>query len=171
MRQPHKIVAVVGVVLFVLASSYGQSLGDVAREKRQKQAKDAHPTRKVVTNEDIPESSEPTSSTSVGTDEHSAAPSSPAANDTHSADQWKAKIEAQRNSVASLQNQIDKLNSSIHFVEANHYYNGVQYNERQVKKQEEAQRLQKQLDEQKKQLEDMQESARKSGLGSSVYEP
>ena len=71
----------------------------------------------------------------------------------------------------SMQNQIDKLNSSIHFVEANRYYNGVQYNERQAQKQEEVQRMQKQLDEQKKQLEDMQESARKAGLGSSVYEP
>jgi hypothetical protein len=171
MRQAHRVIAVAGTVLFIVASGYGQSLGDVARERRQKQAKDAHATRKVVTNEDIPESSEAVSSTSTSTDEHSTAPAPAASNDTRSAEQWKAKIEAQKNSVASLQSQIDKLNSSIHFVEANHYYNGVQYNERQVKKQEEVQRLQKQLDEQKKQLEDMQDSARKSGLGSSVYEP
>jgi uncharacterized coiled-coil protein SlyX len=47
----------------------------------------------------------------------------------------------------------------------------VQYNQRQVQKQDEVQRMQKQLDEQKKKLEEMQESARKAGLGSSVYEP
>jgi len=47
----------------------------------------------------------------------------------------------------------------------------VQYNERQIQKQDEVKRMQTQLDDQKKQLEDMQESARKAGLGSSVYEP
>jgi predicted RNase H-like nuclease (RuvC/YqgF family) len=171
MRQAHKIVAVAGVVVFVVVNSYGQSLGDVARAHRQKQAKDAQTTRKVVTNEDIPEHADSVSSTSVSTDEHNTAPGPPASNDTHAGEQWKAKIEAQKSSVASLQNQIDKLNSSIHFVEANRYSNGVQYNERQVQKQDEVQRLQKQLDEQKKRLEDMQESARKAGLGSSVYEP
>jgi predicted RNase H-like nuclease (RuvC/YqgF family) len=171
MRQAHKIVVVAGVVLFVVISSYGQSLGDVAREHRQKQSKDAHTTRKVVTNEDIPEHAEPVSCTSESTDEHDTAPGSPASNDTRAGEQWKAKIAAQKNSVAALQNQIDKINSSIHFVEANRYYNGVQYNERQAQKQDEVQRLQKQLDEQKKNLEDMQESARKAGLGSSVYEP
>jgi hypothetical protein len=31
--------------------------------------------------------------------------------------------------------------------------------------------MQQQLEQQKKQLENMQESARKAGLGSSVYEP
>ena len=70
-----------------------------------------------------------------------------------------------------MQGQIDRLNSSVHFVEADRYYNGVQHNQRQIQKQDEVQRMQKQLDEQKKQLEDMQEQARKAGLGSSVYEP
>jgi hypothetical protein len=170
MCRAHRIIAVVGVALFVVAGSYGQSLGDVARRQREKQAKGAHADRKVVTNEDIPEHPEEASSTSVSTDERESAPD-PASNDTHAAEHWKAKIEAQKNSVASLQSQIDKLNSSIHFVEANRYTNGVQYNERQVRKQDEVQRMQKQLDEQKKQLEEMQESARKAGLGSSVYEP
>lgn len=172
MRQAHKIVVVAGVVLSVVAVSYGQSLGDVARQQRQKQqAKDAHATRKVVTNEDIPEQAESASSTTVTTDDHQNAPAAPASNDTHAGEQWKAKIEEQRSSVASLQSQIDKLNSSIHFAGGNCVANCVQYNERQVQKQEEVQRMQKQLDEEKKRLEDLQESARKAGLGSSVYEP
>jgi len=168
MGRAYKIAAVIGLVLFVVAGSYGQSLGDVAREQRKKQPNDAHATRKVLTNEDLPEHSEAISSASVHEDEHDSASAS---NDVHSGEQWKAKIEAQKNSIASLQSQIDKLNSSIHFVEANRYYNGVQYNERQVEKQGQVQRMQDQLDQQKKQLEDMQESARKAGLGSSVYEP
>jgi hypothetical protein len=171
MRQAHKIVAVIGVVVFMFAASYGQSLGDVAREQRQKQAKDAHATPKVVTNEDLPEREEPVSTTSVSTDEHDTSPAEPASNDTHAGEQWKAKIAAQKSSVASLQSQIDKLNSSIHFAGPNCVANCVQYNERQIHKQDEVQRMQKQLDEQKRKLEDMQESARKAGLGSSVYEP
>jgi hypothetical protein len=171
MSQSFKFVAVAGVVLFVIAGTYGQSLGDVAREQRQKQAKDAHTERKVLTNEDLPERVEPESSTSVSTDEHEPTPAAPASNDTHAAEQWKAKIETQRNSIASLQSQIDKLNSSIHFAGPNCVANCVQYNEGQIRKQDEVERTQKQLDQQKKQLEDMQESARKAGLGSSVYEP
>jgi hypothetical protein len=171
MRKSYKVVVVAAVVLFVLVSCYGQSLGDVAREQRQKQAKDAHTERKVLTNEDLPQRVEPESSTSVSTDEHEPTPAAPASNDIHAAEQWKAKIETQRNSIASLQTQIDKLNSSIHFAGPNCVANCVQYNEGQVRKQDEVERMQKQLDQQKKQLEDMQESARKAGLGSSVYEP
>jgi predicted RNase H-like nuclease (RuvC/YqgF family) len=159
------------VTLFFVAGGFGQSLGDVAWQQREKQAKDGHATRKVVTNEEIPEHPEASSSGSVDTDEHDSTPAAPASNDAHSAEQWKAEIQGQKSSIASLQSQIDKLNSSIHFVEANRYSNGVQYNERQIKKQDEVQRMQKQLDEQKKQLEEMQESARKAGLGSSVYDP
>ena len=171
MRRSFKFVAVAGVVLFVIASTYGQSLGDVAREQRQKQAKDARTERKVLTNEDLPARTEPESTTSVSTDEHEAKPAAAASNDTHAAEQWKAKIETQRNSIATLQSQIDKLNSSIHFAGPNCVANCVQYNEGQIRKQDEVERMQKQLDQQKKQLEDMQESARKAGLGSSVYEP
>jgi predicted RNase H-like nuclease (RuvC/YqgF family) len=165
MRQACKTLAIVGFISFAVAS-HAQSLGDVAREQRQKQAKDAHPVHKVVTNEDIPESPEATSTTSV-TDE----PAAPASNDTHAAEQWKAKLETQRNTIASLQSQIDKLNASIHFAGPNCVANCVQYNERQIHKQDEVERLQKQLEEQKQKLEEMQESARKAGLGSSVYEP
>ena len=171
MGRSSRIVVVVSVALLLCAASYGQSLGDVAREQRQKQAKDAHADRKVVTNEDIPEHTEEPSSTSVSTDDHDPSFSNPPTNDSQAAEHWKAKIQAQKNSITSLQSQIDKLNSSIHFVEANRYSNGVQYNQRQVQKQDEAQRMQKQLEERKKQLEEMQESARKAGLGNAVYDP
>jgi chromosome segregation ATPase len=104
-------------------------------------------------------------------EEHDAAPATPASNDIHAGEERKSKIEAQKNSIASLQSQLDHLNSSIHFAGPNCVANCEQYNEQQLKKQDEAERMQKQLDEQKQKLEDMQESARKAGLGSSVYEP
>ncbi len=60
--------------LFTCAS-YGQSLGDVAREQRQKQqAKDPKAAPKVVTNEEIPESPEASTDSS---DDTAGAPDSP----------------------------------------------------------------------------------------------
>src|SRR5271170_2070376 len=141
MSKAHKIVAVVGMVLFVVAAGYAQSLGDVAREQRQKQAKASHVTSKVVTNEDLPASEQPSSSTSVS-DEHDTTPAAPASNDIQAAEQWKAKIQSQRDSVASLQDQIDKVNASIHFAGPNCVANCVQHNEKQIEKQDEVERIQ-----------------------------
>src|SRR5579863_3269469 len=169
MRQAQRV-AVIGAIMFIAASGYAQSLGDVAREQRQKQAKDAHATRKVLTNEDLPAAAEPTSTTSI-TDHRGVAPAPPASNDTRAGERWKAMIEMQKNAIASLQSRIDQVNSSIHFASGACVANCAQWNERQVKKEDDVQRMQQQLDQQKKQLENMQESARKAGLGSSVYEP
>jgi hypothetical protein len=169
-------------VIFLLAVvSYGQdsqSLGDVARQARQKKTqvndtpgKDL-PARKVVTNDEIPEQAASTADGSGADQSHELASHHPSSEPGKlSAERWKALIQAQKNVVSSLQKQIDKLNSSIHFVEANLYVNGPQYNKRQAQKQQEVERAQAQLEEQKKRLEDMQESARKQGYGNSVYDP
>jgi hypothetical protein len=155
------------VTVFLLASSYAQSLGDIARQQREK-AKDSPSAHQVITNDDIPESPEA-----------SADPSSKDAQETPSAatepkktgDQWKADIEAQRNSVEALQKHIDKLKESIRFAPVTEYNNGYQWNLRQLKKEDQVERMEAQLEEQKKKLEDMQEGARKQGFGNSVYEP
>ena len=168
------------IVIFLLAavgySQDSQSLGDVARQARQQktqgnQGKDV-PARKVVTNDEIPEQAKSTADGS-GADQSHELPSHHTSSEPGklSAERWKALIQEQKNVVSSLQNQIDKLNSSIHFVEANLYVNGPQYNKRQAQKQQEVERAQAQLEEQKKRLEDMQDSARKQGYGSSVYDP
>jgi predicted RNase H-like nuclease (RuvC/YqgF family) len=86
-------------------------------------------------------------------------------------DQLKATILRQKTAVADLKSQIDKVQDSIHFVEANAYRNGVEYNKLQAQKQLEVQRLQSQLEEQKKNLEQMQETARKAGFGSAIWDP
>jgi vacuolar-type H+-ATPase subunit I/STV1 len=185
MRQAYKIaILLTGLLLLVVATGYGQSLGDVAREQRQKQQakdkvkKDAPPAHKVITDEDIPEHPDWSESTSSkdsvasNNDDHQEDSSVPASSVvTQSGEQWKAAIQAQKNAIAAMQGQIDKLNASIHFVEANRYTNGVQYNQSQLEKQKQVQQMQRQLDEQKKKLEDMQEGARKGGFGSSVYDP
>jgi len=165
-----RVAVLAGLLLCLAAAGYGQSLGDVARQERQKrQNQNPQTAPKVITNEDLPEHSddeddEPT------TDAHrNDSPGHPLG--SKSAEQWKANIAAQRNMVASLQSQIDKLNSSIHFAPGTCVYHCVEHNENQLKKQDEVQRLQAQLEQAKSKLADMQEAARQEGFGNAVYEP
>jgi len=159
------------------SSSDSPSLGDLARKQRQKQqqTKETAKSKKVVTNEDIPEhpdSSDSPASSSPAASEVARDDSSPPAGAVLQAgDQLKAAILRQKTAVADLKAQIDKVQDSIHFVEANAYRNGVEYNKLQAQRQQEVQRLQSQLEEQKKNLEQMQETARKTGFGSSVWDP
>jgi hypothetical protein len=154
------------------------SLGDLARQQRQKQkdqsktaqSKDAKAS-KVITNEEIPEHavSAPVQA-AVGEERGtSMSPSSNAAKQP--AEHWKSQILAQKNQIASLQGQIDEISESIRFAPANCAANCVGWNERQREKQQRVERMQAQLQEQKSRLEEMQDSARKQGYGSSVYDP
>jgi hypothetical protein len=186
-RSFHAVVLLAGFVLMLNPRGYAQSsdttstdapsLGDLARKQREKQAKDkqkdAKP-KKVLSNEDLPAHPDDTSASAGDSSEHesSAALSVvPADAVMENADQWKTAITQQKAAVADLKNHIDKLQDSIHFVEANAYRNGVQYNKVQAQKQQEVQRLQGMLDEQQKNLEKMQETARKAGYGSAVWDP
>ena len=169
-------VGLVATLLCMLVQSQpvrGQSLGDVARKERQKQqSKDARPAKKVITDDDMPEhpASEP-SATSSKDQKKDFSSALSAEGGKKSAERWKAEIQAQKNVVASLQRSLDRLNSSIHFVEANRYVDGAEYNQTQMQKQQRAQQMQVQLDEQKQKLEDMQEAARRAGFGNAVYDP
>jgi hypothetical protein len=170
MRQTFRIVGpIAGLALLLISVSHGQSLGDVARQQRQnQQAKKNQPAAKVITNEDLPEHPSAEGDAEKPDASREAEPR-PAA--SKSPEQWKAQIASQKQSIAALQSQMEKVNASIHFVEANRYYNGVQHNERQEVKQEQVERMQEQLDQQKKRLNDMQEAARKDGFGNAVYDP
>lgn len=156
------------VVFAALAGAvFGQSLGDVARQTRQKEKARGTARKKVVTNEDLPESPDlgPAQQETLG-------PMKPKATTPEaSAAEWKTIILAQKNRIAELQTNIDKLSSSIRYVEANAYVNGAKYNEHQARKQVQVENMQKQLAEQKKKLEEMQDAARKAGMGSAVYDP
>ena len=157
-------------LILLSAVGYGQSLGDVAREHKQKQqAKSSQSAAKVITNEDLgePEDGAPQASSaeSKQDDPHSSSLGS------KTAEQWKSEIEAQKRAIAALQKRIDEVNSSIHFARASATWREVQHNERQEQKLDQVQQMQDQLAVQQKKLEDMQESARREGFGSSVYEP
>jgi len=179
MRQTcRKIVLLSAGVLLLTLHGFSQdepSLGDVARQARQQkqQTKNGKSTvaakpAKVITNEEIPEHPEESEASSNGQQQGSAPP---AESSKLSGEQWKSQIQAQKSAVNSLQNQVDKLNASIQFAPGNCVSGCVQWNELQVRKQEEVDRMRSQLAQQKKRLEEMQESARRQGYGSTVYDP
>jgi hypothetical protein len=118
------------IALFMSSVAYGQSLGDIARENREKQnAEAASPTTtpKVITNKDLPKDPNPNpgpSATPLGTSEDISKGAENRAEDRHfadqrlaeqhAADQWKRQIRAQKNKAARLQARIDQLHASIH---------------------------------------------------------
>lgn len=172
------ILVLAAAVSFFAGAVYGQdsqSLGDLARQQRQKeqskaaQGKDAKPS-KVITNEDVPEHAGPEPGClASGEERRNSTPASDGSKQP--AEQVKAEILAEKNQIAALQKQVDEINESIRFAPANCRANCVEWNERQREKQQRVERMQAQLEEEKKRLEEMQESARKQGYGSSVYEP
>jgi hypothetical protein len=131
----------------------------------------------VITNDEISEhvgstfaaapNSEARNSLASDTSE---APANSSDHDAQS-EQWKSQIQAQKDAIASLEREIASLNESVHYAGGNCVANCVQWNERQKEKQDRVEAMKQQLDEQQKRLEDLQESARKQGFGSAVYEP
>lgn len=178
------------------AATPAPSLGDIARqlklkkqqkEVQQKQAKeaanqDAQPaeakpaappakTLHLVTNDDAAQSASvtPVSTHPVSSD----ASDSQADNSDQQAkaENWKSQILAQKNAVAALEQDIKGIGDSIHYAGANCVANCAQWNEKQQQKQQDVDSMKAQLEEARKQLEEMQQSARKEGFGSSVYDP
>jgi hypothetical protein len=173
-----RLLAVVAVFALSM-ESLGQSsdtpsLGELARKQREKQEKDkasAAKPKKVVTDEDMPaQAADEDVPASDGPHEEMSTERS-ATDVLQTGDQFKSAISRQKAIVSDLKARIDKRNASIHFVEANAYSNGVEYNKLQAQKQQEVKRLQGQLDEQKRNLELLQERARKAGYGSAVWDP
>jgi hypothetical protein len=169
-------VAAISLSALTAKAQESPSLGDLARQQRQQKgqskavpSKAAKPV-KVITNEEIPEHTDRTSTIPAQRVERTAAPDT--SNGAKlSAEQWRSQIVSQKNQLTALQAQFDQLNESIRFAPANCVENCVGWNERQREKQQQAERMQAQLQEQKRRLEDTQDAARKQGYGSSVYDP
>jgi len=161
------------------AAAYAQdspSLGDLARQQRQQkeksktaQGKDVKPS-KVITNEEIHAHTGAASAPAAAGEEHSTSATS-SSEVKQTAEYWTSQIQAQKSQIASLQKQVDELNESIRFAPGNCVANCVQWNEHQKEKQQEVEGMRAQLEDQKKRLEEMQDSAKKQGYGSSVYDP
>jgi predicted RNase H-like nuclease (RuvC/YqgF family) len=167
------------IALLMSSAAYGQSLGDIARANREKQAAEnasaAQP--RVITNANLPKdpdaNQEPAEAQS-GTNASSTAADHRSAQqrlaEQRAADQWKRQILAQKNKMATLQARIDQLNESIRSAGGSVEYEGP-YNRHQARQLQRVAQIQLQLDEQKMKLDQMQEAARHAGMHTAVYDP
>ncbi len=169
-------IALSAFVLVLGALVYGQSLGDVARENREKKATNPSAPAKVITNTDLgidPDGN--ATAEEAASSPKSAATSRKAAEqraaEERAAEQWKQKILAQKRTVASLQARVDALRPSIEFVDPNAYSNGYVYNRFQARQLERLKIMEAQLTEQQQKLDDMQDAARRAGMHTAVYDP
>lgn len=188
---------ILAIALLMNWGAFGQSLGDIARQNRDKQNADdaSSPAKpKVITNADLPKdpdgnqgprevqsgASAATSSQATdrgsgdrGSGDHRSAAHRAAKQrlaEQREADQWKRQILAQKNKIATLQARMEQLNSSIRSE-----YGTVQYetpsNSYQARQLQRVAQIQQQLDEQKRELAKMQEAARRAGMHTPVYDP
>lgn len=185
MRRTFWIFAIV-MLLNLAAYGQTQSLADVAREYKEKQAADeaAGVQPRVYTNKDLPTGSDLPSDTSQAQPE----PRDPAMNRSfderspqqHSPEQglvdqragveWRNRIQAQQARVADLQARIDQLSARIHPQGGTAQYEGP-YTRVQGRAMERLDQMRQMLDWQKQRLDQMQEAARHAGMHSTVYEP
>ena len=126
---------------------------------------------RVITNDEIPSHVGPTSTSPAEYQQQEAYEEPSSAAGKSGAEVWKTQIQAMKNRIASLQNEMTRISESVRFTSANCVANCVQHNERQLQKQQQVETMKAQIDEEQKQLEQMQETARKQGYGSSVYDP
>ena len=146
--------------------------GDDSRQQSPVPAETSAPkARRVITNDDSPGTGDRTPVISEQFHSGKSLSAETSGNHEQQGEQWKAQIQSQKELIASLQNQIIEVNSSIRYAGANCVANCAKWNEHQQRKQEEVETMKAQLEDQKHRLEEMQEAARKQGFGSSVYDP
>ncbi len=173
------------IALLMSPATYGQSLGDTARENRdKKEAEEAAGTApKVITNKDLPKDPDANPDSPAGSEAAVLRPTVSQSADRfveqraaeqrlaeqRAADQWKRQILAQKNRMVNLQARIEQLQASIESAGSVQYESPV--NRYQARQMQRVAQLQRQFDEQKRKLDQMQEAARHAGMHSAVYDP
>lgn len=161
----------VATFIFLASMSvYGQSLGDVARETREK---NATAPAKVITDGDLAKDAPaPEKAASK------AAPSGKASNaasttppDPRAAEQWRKQILAQKRTVATLEKRLARFHASLSSVDADAIARGEILSRSQALEQERLAQVQEQLEEQRAKLLELQEEARRAGMHTQVYDP
>jgi hypothetical protein len=187
MRRVLFVVSAMGtaaIVLFAGMSASAQSLGDVARENREKKAQDGSTTpSKVITNKDLqkdPDGAEEDSDESqpeqagpeLSAEQRAAARRSTQHRlaERRASEQRKRQILEQKNRIAALQARIDQINADIQSAGGSVQYEPP-YNVYQARQLRRASEIQRQLDAQKIKLSELQEAARRAGMHSAVYDP
>jgi hypothetical protein len=164
------------LMLLIATVCYGQSLGDVARENRQRTAEDAAiapPT--VITTADFPKNthvppppSDPQAEKNSTAADHRSAQQR--LQEQRAAEQWKRQIVAQKAKIADLQARINHLHASIQAQNGSAQFEGPS-NRYQARQMQQAVQIQQQLEVQRIKLDQMQDAARHAGMRAAVYDP
>jgi hypothetical protein len=178
--QPASV-RVFGLVLLLNLAGFGQSLGDVARENREKQSLEGPAATKpiVITNTELQKDHDANGESDDVPSSGDRSPSNkavrPGPPDQHSlqlrsAEKWKRQIVAQEDKIADLQARIDQLKASIRSSQGTAQFEtpNSRYEVRQLDRIAE---ITLQLNSQKRKLAEMQESARQAGMHTTVYDP
>jgi hypothetical protein len=161
-------------------TAYRQSLGDVARENREKKAEaPATVTSKVITDGDLAKdaqgpqktgsSSKPQTPSSAKTGTSNSTATSPL--DPRATELWRRQVLAQKRTVATLEKRLARFQASLSSVDASAISRGEILSRSQALEQERIAQVQEQLDEQRARLLEMQEEARRAGMHTQVYDP
>src|SRR5690242_2588361 len=137
--QIKSSLAVLSAVASVLLaqSVCAQSLGDIARQQREKNKQQATTMNKVLTNDDLSTPVHSGDSSGDSPNTKSAKPKTSATarqsdkDEQPSADELKAAIQDKKQAIAETQEEITKLQSTINYVQNNRniYTNAPEYNE------------------------------------------
>jgi hypothetical protein len=176
----HFGVPITALLIWTSVTVYGQSLGDVARETREKKAGAAAAvTPKVITDGDLRnDAEEPKEAGSMSKAQGAGSgkigsgnrPATSAA-DPQAAEQWRKQILAQKRTVATLEKRLARFQASLSSVDASAISRGEILSRSQALEQERIAQVQEQLEEQRAKLLEMQEEARKAGMHTQVYDP
>ena len=194
----RRIFIALAAVVFVCVCSHAQddqSLGDLARQVRAQKQQKPSQAKAASSQADGKDSAQAKAPHVLNSDDDSETTASKSSDSNHSdskktgsadaktsdaadhaqreadAEKWKSQIEEQKSNIAQLQQQIEQVSGSIHYTGANCVSGCEKWNEHQQQKQEQVETMKSQLQEMQHHLEEMQDSARKQGFGSSVYEP
>ena len=170
---------IIAIVLLTNLAAYAQSLGEIARENREKQKaqEGSGVPPRMITNKDLPE--DPEGSKGLREPQPGdVARNTPAGRpfeehrfgQERAPGQWTRQILTQENRMANLQARIDQLNTSLHLPGRSAQYEGPS-NRFQARQLQRVEQMHQRLDEQKRILEEMQEAARHAGLHTRTYDP
>ena len=127
--------------------------------------------KRVVTNDEIPEHIGPTSTLPVVVKVPGTPDPPPNYEGKLPADYLKNQIQQMKQYISNLESSIQDLTDSIRYAGGSCVSNCMQWNAEQQRKQQQVEMMTTQLSQQQKALEAAQESARKQGYSSAVYDP
>ena len=147
-------VPITTLLLFASVTAYGQSLGEVARENREKKAESAATAPpKVISDSDLPKNAQGPEEPGAPSKAQAASPGKTGAGraaaasplDPRAMEQWRKQILAQKRTVATLEKRLARFQASLSSVDANAIARGEIFSRSQALEQERLAQVQEQI--------------------------